>query len=1716
MLKLWKRTWQQGPGEEDEQSGDSDEKQNNKVDDAPLSGTSDTTPPMDDVILGPPDFGATEASALPANGTPSTCIEAELIKSGSPSKKRRKLTMDQDSIAQHLPELHEDTIMGDAYLHASADREDQIFANAKKENIIASLSTTPAIDRVVFRYLAWSVKVQQSQPSGINNRVSALVVDDDATLDSYARKLETERGFLSIKVVNPSEEDQSADWAQALLKDVVVVTASTLLDSLREDDLSISQFHAIVIPDAQTIKDQDSQALVPVSRIMSEFYRAAEHHSRPMIFAIAKAPHDEQDVYDSGLFKLEDVLDAKVFGLTMNRRAELMALPEQPSEIVLLYNPPPQTIDLKLLLNYLHKIDPTESVFAHFFRAARYALLHVGACASDLVWRRALKSMPDNEFGDYARQDGESVIEQRLKTSMRDAVKNWAFAMPNLDATSRGFNVTPKFLRLVQILKSYEAYGESFRGIIFVEKRAVALAIADMLRALDDQFGFLRPLAVVGCGAASMFDRQQEIFRDFTAGTYNLLIATKSIEDLDVPKAPLVVRFDLFESHVSHAYVKAHTRGRESHLVYLLERSNDIHRRILAQISQQDSDMLRWTENLGRDPRSSIPPRSLRETNNPYHSDSEGEDDDDDPDANVRDPVTNGRIYPQDATTVIYRFASTLASDVHERRDNFPLFEYDEAVTPGQAHAYRCRILLPVLGMPEIPGPSSISLAHARRAACHQACRLLFNAGLLDCHIFPQIDLPNAELEASMTMTIADKVDSMPNEEKTGGLKFYTRAQPAFWKNSALVKSDLFYPTIVTPLVLSPDGAPYAPMLILTRLPLPAMLSFKLFFVGVPASLRLSPAAPFRVTEPQIHDLHMYTVRICRTIGNKPYICDFEKMLYFWAPLQMTAEELDSRSSDPWVLPVVGDRIPWEDVTRAAATWALPLRNETTEAMIEDLKDAVIQDRWVEFTRRYDVEGLRQDLTPLSKAEDSAREAEYANFLEYCKARRKGFEGLQDENQPLIQVSKCQAFLNRLNPTSRNLTESTKASAKYLIPELCAKFTIPSSSFRTALLLPSVMKRIDEFLIVKQLNAKYFDFDIAEVLLHMAISTPSSAIEYDYERLELLGDSFLKYLSSVYVFVTHPTQPEGSLHFIRQRIISNKSLYLNSRRAGFPQYIHAKPFTVKLWCPPNFELVPPPPPAPKELKEGEESVPQPQEELSPQVVVAPQGESQPPEGTNKQEVPVPSSVPEADITVLPSVPQEPTLELEPGEIFEENEQEIVANAAPEKAVEATSENAKPKKRQPKRQRQLEEQNKLHLGDKTIADVSEAIIGAAYISGGRETALKAAKALNIPTPNVDRWSDFGRKVLAPHPNYTAKLASGAIEAVETIIGHKFHRPHLLAQALTHASSQEHEATSYERLEFLGDAILDFMVIRHIFDRDQQLSPGGLTLLKGAMVSNSTLAAVCVSSGLKEYLLFESHHLAQTINVYADQLRKKEADEYAAAQKEGRSPGQYWLELEPPKALSDVVESIIGAIYISDNFSPVGAEALFDNVLKPFYDRYITLKTLSHHPTKTLFELFQAQGCQHFEIEKESTHDKSSTCSVLVHDIVLASAQEDSTALAARRASLFALDALEGDPEFLTRTCDCRSQTTKRKGQKKDINSILSGFGEEEEADLLAANDGGLTSAPTEDGKAVEVPNKEEQTDSAMAQLELQPEEGAGRIEAPNEAESAVDSDMDTSA
>lgn len=67
----------------------------------------------------------------------------------------------------------------------------------------------------------------------------------------------------------------------------------------------------------------------------------------------------------------------------------------------------------------------------------------------------------------------------------------------------------------------------------------------------------------------------------------------------------------------------------------------------------------------------------------------------------------------------------------------------------------------------------------------------------------------------------------------------------------------------------------------------------------------------------------------------------------------------------------------------------------------------------------------------------------------------------------------------------------------------------------------------------------------------------------------------------------------------------------------------------------------------------------------------------------------------------------------------------------------------------------------------------------------------------------------------------------------------------------------------------------------------------------MVSNAALAAVCVTSGLHQHLLFESDKLAHDIREYEYLLRRAQTEEYTSAEKEGRPAGQFWHNIESPK-------------------------------------------------------------------------------------------------------------------------------------------------------------------------------------------------------------------------
>ncbi len=129
----------------------------------------------------------------------------------------------------------------------------------------------------------------------------------------------------------------------------------------------------------------------------------------------------------------------------------------------------------------------------------------------------------------------------------------------------------------------------------------------------------------------------------------------------------------------------------------------------------------------------------------------------------------------------------------------------------------------------------------------------------------------------------------------------------------------------------------------------------------------------------------------------------------------------------------------------------------------------------------------------------------------------------------------------------------------------------------------------------------------------------------------------------------------------------------------------------------------------------------------------------------------------------------------------------------------------------------------------------------------------------------------------------------VVAVEQIVGHEFANKDLIASAITHPSAAEGKpvSASYERLEFLGDAILGAIVAREVYERFPQMDEGKLTDLKIALVSGKMLSSVSESLGLTEYIVFGVSELGTNTRGMRS-------------------------------ALEDVFEAIVGALYVDAGY------------------------------------------------------------------------------------------------------------------------------------------------------------------------------------------------------
>jgi ribonuclease III len=103
--------------------------------------------------------------------------------------------------------------------------------------------------------------------------------------------------------------------------------------------------------------------------------------------------------------------------------------------------------------------------------------------------------------------------------------------------------------------------------------------------------------------------------------------------------------------------------------------------------------------------------------------------------------------------------------------------------------------------------------------------------------------------------------------------------------------------------------------------------------------------------------------------------------------------------------------------------------------------------------------------------------------------------------------------------------------------------------------------------------------------------------------------------------------------------------------------------------------------------------------------------------------------------------------------------------------------------------------------------------------------------------------------SPSTRDTSTRSAAADARLQVVLGYRFNDPALLVQALTHKSfARDHN----ERLEFLGDAVLGYVIAHRLFEDRPDVQEDTLSLLRAGLVRKETLAAVAADLSLGSYL------------------------------------------------------------------------------------------------------------------------------------------------------------------------------------------------------------------------------------------------------------------------
>jgi endoribonuclease Dicer len=957
-------------------------------------------------------------------------------------------------------------------------------------------------------------------------------------------------------------------WDSLFQKNMVIVcTAAVLQECLGHAFIKIEQCSILIFDEAHHAKSNHPYAL-----IMKDYYVGEpDVMRRPRIFGMTASPVDANTDVTEAARMLENLLHAKIVTAseeTLNRNNIV-----RPHEDIARYAPlrtpfeTPFHQQLKALYGDVRG-------FEKFFTNSKRISSEIGPWASDMYWsfafseaesrkrenRKELQHNKENNGQNVAKLDAQIA---RLQEAS-EYIRQHDFGLPTLSPA----DLSSKVILLKEYLDRYYHRTGDARCIVFVEQRQTARLLLLIFRELGGPN--LHPDLLVGTtsrGSETNVTLKSQILtvQKFRHGQLNCLFSTSVAEEgLDIPQCNLVVRFDLYRSMIGYVQSRGRARHKNSTYVHMLEEGNQFHRAVVQNALQAEKSMRSFCEGLPRD-------RYLDKLDHDLCTlrDTQGE--------VFLDPVSGAKLTYRSSLSVLAHFVSAIPRPNDETNLQATYIVQrvvDTSPDRDGRHGFQCEVLLPE----RAPIHTAIGKTCSRKllakcAAAFKMCLMLRERGALNENLLP---------------TYEEKVVAMRNahlalSEKQKG-QYLMRIKPEFWQIGLKSITERLYLTIID--VDAGLDRPHQPIGLITRAQLPHLPRFPIYLRNDrPSNVVLTPLeTSFKATEEDLTLFNKVTLQIYGDIYNKIYEEDITKMTYWLVPIRSDYTMANVSTSSP---ENVIDMVQVRDIcnpTDGRTQWT------------PDMDDVYLVDKYIvdkySGGRRFYSKALAPHLKPDSPVPESAIKAEPArkykeSILDWSNSLWSGSRKFRTWNmeQPVIEVERIPFRRNFLAAMDQKEKDSEGQLSIFVCPEPLKISMMTTRFVAMVYIFPAILHRIEDYLIALE-ACQHLGLTINPALALEALTKDSdnsgeygaevinfrSGMGPNYERLEFLGDCFLKMATSISTFVLQPDENEFEFHVRRMCMLCNKNLFGTAKELKLYEWVRTMAFNRRQWYPKGLEL----------------------------------------------------------------------------------------------------------------------------------------------------------------------------------------------------------------------------------------------------------------------------------------------------------------------------------------------------------------------------------------------------------------------------------------------------------------------------------------------------------------------------------------------------------------